>query len=187
MRAPGSVTVERQVRENRPGSLFEFPNPVNEIAARVVAGGVVLMAAAALGFGEPWLFVPLVYGFGARVLTGPKLSPLGQFATRVVAPWIGSIVLSGGASQAVRSGDGAWVLAVGARVVVRLLGARGSLGPHGDAPGSGVARGVLRSLRRVPRFALLARAGIIPEEVCAACADLQPAPPIAAGPGRSAW
>ena len=28
------------------GSLFDFPHPVNEVSARLVAGGVVLMSAA---------------------------------------------------------------------------------------------------------------------------------------------
>ena len=32
------------------------------------------------------LLIPLVYGFLARVATGPTLSPLGQFTTRVVTP-----------------------------------------------------------------------------------------------------
>ena len=32
------------------------------------------------------VLVPLAYGFWARVLTGPTLSPLGQLATRVIAP-----------------------------------------------------------------------------------------------------
>ena len=32
------------------------------------------------------MLVPLVYGFLARVLTGPRLSPLGQFVTRVLTP-----------------------------------------------------------------------------------------------------
>src|SRR5205823_14473770 len=31
----------------------------------------------------------LAYGFVARVLTGPTLSPLGQLVTRVVTPWLG--------------------------------------------------------------------------------------------------
>ena len=39
-----------------------------------------------LMFREWWLLVPLVYGFAARVLTGPTLSPLGQLATRVITP-----------------------------------------------------------------------------------------------------
>jgi hypothetical protein len=67
-------------------SLFAFPDPVNETSARLVAAGVVAQAVAFLVFREGWLLVPLVYGFAARVLTGPTLSPLGQLATRVVTP-----------------------------------------------------------------------------------------------------
>jgi hypothetical protein len=66
--------------------LFEFPDPVNETSARLVAAGVVAQAIALLVFREGWLLVPLVYGFAARVATGPTLSPLGQFATRFVTP-----------------------------------------------------------------------------------------------------
>jgi len=66
--------------------LFSFPNPVNEVSARLVAGGVVLMCIATLAFQQPWIIVVLAYGFVARVLTGPTLSPLGQFVTRVVTP-----------------------------------------------------------------------------------------------------
>ena len=53
-------------------SVFGFPNPVNEVAARVVAGGVVVMGVAALALRQPWLLVPLAYGFWARLLTGPS-------------------------------------------------------------------------------------------------------------------
>ena len=66
--------------------LFSFPDPVNETSARVVAAGVLLEAALFLVVREGWALVPLVYGFAARVLTGPTLSPLGQLATRVVTP-----------------------------------------------------------------------------------------------------
>jgi len=67
-------------------SLFRFPDPVNEVSARLVAGGVVLLALATLVTASPWLLAVLAYGFVARVLTGPTLSPLGQFVTRVVTP-----------------------------------------------------------------------------------------------------
>ena len=67
-------------------SLFTFPNPVNEVSARLVAGGVVVMAAVALAFGQHWLLIPLAYGFLARVATGPTLSPLGQLVTRGSPP-----------------------------------------------------------------------------------------------------
>lgn len=66
--------------------LFGFPNPVNETSARLVAGGVVAQGVVFLAVREWWVLVPLVYGFLARVLTGPTLSPLGQLATRVVTP-----------------------------------------------------------------------------------------------------
>ena len=66
--------------------LFSFPDPVNEVSARLVAGGVVLMAVPALALHQPWLLIILAVGFLARVLTGPKLSPLGLLATRVITP-----------------------------------------------------------------------------------------------------
>lgn len=66
--------------------LFSFPDPVNETSARLVAGGVVAQAVAFLVWREGWILAPLVYGFAARVLSGPTLSPLGQLATRVVTP-----------------------------------------------------------------------------------------------------
>jgi len=39
-----------------------------------------------VAFQQGWLLPVLAYGFLARVLTGPKLSPLGLLATRVVTP-----------------------------------------------------------------------------------------------------
>ena len=66
--------------------LFSFPNPVNEVAARVVATGVVLLSVTLLATGWTWLLIPLALGFLARVLTGPTLSPLGRLATQVIAP-----------------------------------------------------------------------------------------------------
>ena len=67
--------------------LWSFPNPVNEKAARTVAAGVAVLTAADAGDAGWWWLTPvLALGFLARVLTGPSLSPLGQLATRVVAP-----------------------------------------------------------------------------------------------------
>jgi uncharacterized protein DUF4395 len=67
-------------------ALFSFPNPVNETSARVVAGGVAVLAVVTLAFQQGWLLPVLAYGFVARALTGPTLSPLGLLATRVVTP-----------------------------------------------------------------------------------------------------
>src|ERR1700712_6097498 len=69
--------------------LFSFPNPVNEKAARVVAAGVVLLCLLALLPGMTWLSLPIAVGFLLRVASGPRFSPLGQLATRVLAPRFG--------------------------------------------------------------------------------------------------
>jgi hypothetical protein len=67
-------------------NLFSFPNPVNETSARIVAGVVAMLAVVTIAFQQGWLLPVLAYGFVARSLTGPTLSPLGLFATQVVTP-----------------------------------------------------------------------------------------------------
>ena len=64
--------------------LLSFPNPVNEKAARVVAGGVLLLGVLTLATGWDWLLALIALGFLARVLAGPRFSALGQLATRLV-------------------------------------------------------------------------------------------------------
>ena len=71
-------------------SIIGFPRTVNDKAARAVAAGVVALAIVIAATGWFWLTIPLAYGFWARVLTGPRLSPLGQLATRVIAPRLGA-------------------------------------------------------------------------------------------------
>jgi hypothetical protein len=66
--------------------LFSFPNPVNETSARIVAGVVAVLAVVGLAFQQGRLLPVLAYGFVARALTGPTLSPLALLATRVVTP-----------------------------------------------------------------------------------------------------
>jgi hypothetical protein len=66
--------------------LLSFPNPVNETSARLVAGTVAVIAVLAVAFQQGWLIPVLAYGFVARALAGPRLSPLALVATRVVTP-----------------------------------------------------------------------------------------------------
>jgi len=67
-------------------TLLHFPDPVNETSARLVAAGVVAQAVIFIAVREWWVLVPLTFGFFARVATGPTLSPLGQFVTRIATP-----------------------------------------------------------------------------------------------------
>ena len=70
----------------RARGFFSFPDPVDEVAARTVAAGVVLQVVLLLATRNRLIFVPLCYGFLVRVMSGPKISPLGLLATRLVAP-----------------------------------------------------------------------------------------------------
>ncbi|MBP9115318.1 MAG: DUF4395 domain-containing protein [Acidimicrobiia bacterium] len=67
-------------------TLFSFPNPVNEHSARMVAVGAVCLGLTYIITGNIWILALLTYGFWARALTGPTLSPLGQVVTRVLSP-----------------------------------------------------------------------------------------------------
>lgn len=72
--------------------VFSFPHPVNEYAARLVAGMVVVLTTSIIVFQIPGLMFVLGYGFLARVATGPTLSPMGLLATRVLVPLMGNKV-----------------------------------------------------------------------------------------------
>ena len=156
----------------RDHSLFSFPNPVNEVAARTVATGVVVMTTLALVLGIPWLLVPLVYGFWARVLTGPSLSPLGQFATRVavrVLPFAPRP--TAGPPKRFAQAMGA-AMSTAALIVWMCAGwgvARWVLVPLDAAAFLEAGLGLCLGCRI---FAVLMRLGLIPEAVCQECADL---------------
>jgi hypothetical protein len=85
---------------------FSFPNPVNDKAARTVAAVVLVEVIVILATGWYWLTIPLAYGFWARVLTGPKLSPLGWTAMNVIAPRLGEKVYVPGPPKRFAQGMG---------------------------------------------------------------------------------
>ncbi len=153
--------------------MFRFPNPVNEYAARTVASGVVVMGAAAVAFRQPWILIPLAYGFWARVLSGPTLSPLGQLATRVVAPRLpGEPRLVAGPPKRFAQAIG---VAFSSTALVLWYG-------FGLGTATWVVTGMLTTAAFLEAafglclgciaFGALMKAGVIPEEVCAACADI---------------
>ena len=156
--------------------MFSFPNPVNEKAARVVAGVVALTGLLILATGAYWLLVPLAYGFWARVLTGPTLSPLGRFATRVAAPRLGEPKHVPGPPKRFAQGMGA-VITTTAAVLALGFGATTAAGLLVIAL---VAAATLESAFAFclgcQIFGGLMRAGLIPDAVCAECADITLAP-----------
>lgn len=71
-------------------TLFSFPDPVNDYAARFVAAMVVILTISFLATANIWVLIFILYGFLARVLTGPTLSPIGLIATKILVPLFGN-------------------------------------------------------------------------------------------------
>lgn len=154
--------------------LFSFPNPVNEKAARVVAGVVLVISICTLATGAYWLLIPLAYGFWARVLTGPTLSPLGWVAQNRVAPRLGERKPVPGPPKRFAQGMGA-VMSTAALILGLILGhhlaADALLGLLIVASGLESIFGYCLGCKI---FGLLMRAGLVPDDVCAECADITP-------------
>ncbi|HEY3811466.1 MAG TPA: DUF4395 domain-containing protein [Acidimicrobiales bacterium] len=153
--------------------MFSFPNPVNEISARLVAGGVLFLAAATVIFDQPWLTVPLAYGFVARVLTGPTLSPLGQLSVRVLTPMLKVAPRPvPGPPKRFAQGMGV-VFSVTAAVLALGFGDRGAgYVVLGLLMIAALLESVFAYCLGCKAFALLMRVGVIPESVCEACNDV---------------
>lgn len=154
-------------------TVIGFPNPVNEKAARAVAGGVLLLSVATLLLSLVadrwlWLVAPMAAGFLARVLTGPTLSPLGQLATKLAAPRLGTPVLVAGPPK--RFAQAIGLLVTTAAVVLLVAGYPGGtqalLGLMVVAAG---LESIFAYCVGCKVFAILMRVGWIPEQTCAAC------------------
>jgi hypothetical protein len=160
-------------------ALFSFPNPVNEKAARTVAGFVLIASIVTLATSWYWLLVPLAYGFVARVLTGPTLSPLGRLASSYIAPRLGPAKPVSGPPKRFAQGMGAAMTTAGAILAL-------AAGEHAIADGLLVAMIVASGLESIfayclgcKVFALLMRAGLVPDEICAECGDIWSRPSAA--------
>jgi hypothetical protein len=161
--------------------IFSFPNPVNEKAARTVAFVVMVLAAVILATSWYWLLIPLAYGFIARVLTGPTLSPLARLASAVIAPRLG-------ASRPVPGPPKRFAQAIGAAIACVAAVAALLFAAHGVADGLLVMLVLAAGLESIlgfcvgcQIFALLMRAGLVPSEVCADCANIWARADSAAG------
>jgi hypothetical protein len=152
--------------------LFSFPNPVNEKAARVVAGAVLVTVIVILATSWYWLLIPLAYGFWARVLTGPTLSPLGWTAQNVIGPRLGPKKPVPGPPKRFAQGMGAFMSTLA--LVLALI-----VGNHAAAdvvlilflPAAGL-ESIVGYCVGCKVFGTLMRMGVVPQSVCEECADI---------------
>jgi uncharacterized protein DUF4395 len=155
-------------------AVFSFPNPVNDKAARTVAAVVLATVVVILLTGWYWLLIPLAYGFWARVLTGPTLSPLAWMAMNVIAPRLGD-------PHPVPGPPKRFAQAMGAAMSTAALILGVVLGDHTAAdivlvcflPAAGL-ESIFGYCLGCKAFALLMRTGLVPDEICAECADIRP-------------
>jgi len=151
--------------------VFEFPNPVNEYAARITAALVVVLSAVTLLTGFGWGLAIIAAGFWLRVLFGPRISPLAQLSVKVLTPWLGRARLVPGPPKRFAQGIGAAVSTAAALLLAAGL-----------APAAWVLLAVLIAAASLEAFAgfclgctifgFLQRRGLIPEDVCEACNNI---------------
>lgn len=148
----------------------QFPNPVNEKAARVTGALVVLLAAVTIATNWWPLYLVATIGFALRVGWGPRFSPFGRISVHLIAPRFGPAKLVAGPPKRFAQAIGlAFTLTA---LVLRTVGFDGAaqitLGLLIFAAAleafAGICLGCLA-------FGFLQRRGVIPESVCVACAN----------------
>lgn len=130
------------------------------------------MSLAYVATGNSWILLPLTYGFVARVLSGPRFSPLGLLATKVIVPKMNiKHKLCPGPPKRFAQGIGAAFtitasillaldLGTASRIVVAMLAGAASLEAF-----AGVCIGC-------KMFYAMMRIGVLPESVCEECSDI---------------
>ena len=153
-------------------AMIGYPERVNEVAARVTAGGVCALSATALITQQHWLLAPLAYGFVARTLSGPTFSPLARLAGQVIVPRLPF------APKPVAGAPKRFAQAMGAGMSIAALAcaARSLDGAADVLLGMLVAASALESIFAFcvgcKIFTALMRVGVIPEQACPECADI---------------
>ena len=160
-------------------NFFSFPELINEVSARFVAFGVFIMSTITLVLInlEHWvsmIFVLfLLYGFFARVIAGPKISPLALLVTKVIVPNLNfkEKIVPGPPKRFAQSIG----LTMASAILISLI-----LGVAKLASVLLIILMIFAFLESVfaycagcKIFKLLMISGIIPEQVCAKCANYQ--------------
>ncbi|MFQ4147351.1 DUF4395 domain-containing protein [Arthrobacter sp. LAPM80] len=158
-------------RPGRLGRFFAFPNPVNDHAARITAGIVVVLTLAALVATQVWLVGVIAAGFVLRLAFGPRVSPAALLSVKVLAPLMGEPKLVPGPPKRFAQGIGAvlsttafGLLLSGAALAGWTLMVLLVLAAALEAF-LGLCLGCII-------FGFLARRGLIPAGICEECANV---------------
>ena len=150
-----------------------FPRVVDDVTVRLIAAVVLVLAIAAVGLHQWWIYALLAVDFTLRVTFGPKASPAAQAVQRFVRPRVRAAKRpTAGPPKRFAAGIGAvlttaaavlWAIGVAAPVVVTI----------------GVVMVVFPALESIlgicvgcKAFGVLMKLGVVPEEICLECADI---------------
>jgi hypothetical protein len=165
-------------------ALLRFPDPVNEIASRLVAAGVVVASGVYLTTEATWVLAVIAWGFWARVTCGPGLSPLALLVTQFIVPRLDV------SPRPVPAAPKRFAQGIGAVMSTVALGA--ALAGFTTAAGvvmcglvaAAAGEAVFGFCVGCKIYGQAARAGWLPEPTCAPCADLRPSRSAAARSDR---
>lgn len=165
---------------------FSFPNPVNEVSARIVAAGVFSISIVSvllvylnmfqnLNSNYPLIILSLLtYGFIARVTTGPKISPLALIVTKIIVPNL-KLKEKPVAGPPKRFAQGIGLFVSGLSLILFILG------PKEVTIIFLVILIIFSSLESFLNFCagckifeMLIKFGLIPQKVCDACSNYNP-------------
>ena len=151
--------------------ISRFPNIVDDVSVRLIAGVVLLLGTVALATHQWWLYAVLAVDFILRAGWGPSASPVArlvqQVRPRVQTPpqyTAGPPKRFAAAVGAVLTTAATVLWLAGAALPVVLIGAVMVVFPALEAL-AGICVGCLV-------FGWLMRVGVIPESVCLECADI---------------
>ena len=149
--------------------MFTFPNPVNEVVARTVAGFVLVIGIVYVTTSSFGVLVFLLSGFLVRLASGPRYSPTAWVAIHVIVPRLpfGNKPVAGPPK---RFAQGIGVFMVSAAALVYLLGFESyASGLVGVLIVFAALECIFGFCAGCHIFRVLMRLRIIPESVCIEC------------------
>ena len=131
-----------------------------------------LLSLLGLATGWMWLLALMAVGFWLRVAAGPRFSPLGRLATGIAAPRLGEPKLVPGPPKRFAQTIGAVTTTIGAILALVMGLETAGYVVFAIMTVFATLESVFALCVGCQIFALLVRAGLIPQEVCEACADI---------------
>jgi hypothetical protein len=152
--------------------ISRFPNIVDDVTVRLIAGVVLVLAVVALAAHQWWLYAVLAADFVLRAGWGPSASPVAILVNRWLRPRVSAAprYTAGPPKRFAAAVGGVFTLAAtvlwltGTTVPVVVIGAIMGVFPALESLAGGCVGCIV--------FGWLMRLGLIPESVCLECADL---------------